>query len=662
MTISRSFALYVVMLGLVLMGSASAWSQTDFHIKVYATDETGWTDSVYLGKYAAATDAVGDSLSPVLNETELPPLPPDGANQAPDLRVISPSGDTSYGQGVRVDLRNLVSDGQKNTYRLKFRRTDPAPPLTGITLSWDAGLDAVSGGGFYLTDGFGGVLWGPINMAEQTSFTFGGWSGLPGGFCDIVIGDGSMHRTFTSSEIALGLDSKGKKGKFEKAKPISVDFEFTLTATGGETSLFLAFDKIVNGTVSFSSDPDGHLPQAITALKAYTVALSPALQAGVVVHVAGNGIKGKAMKGKTGFAPANTKAVTAFVVNVYEYLRLPAPNVNNIGNEVYLNPGNLSIGIGTGVGLPAKIGQNAKLKDIIHHISLPKWKDVSKTLYKFKNVDILMGDPLAPAFCLDTINSKENIKMLKSIGPDKMRRVKDVGTPGNRLIAELIALKFNMGISEFEHTPATGFRDLVYKGTAGPTNYFQGRSVDNIADHADYALACYDGPAPDTSGLPVGWTATDMADFLTTLNAEFSGDFDTVSWSGIKTVATGIKPVVLSTIFTNSGPSNAPVSTPVDYSSLYNVPSTFALSQNYPNPFNPTTTIEFSIPEDAAVTLRVFNMLGQVVATLADHEEFGSGENSIDFDATKLSSGVYFYRIDVNDGQFKDIHKMVLMK
>jgi hypothetical protein len=179
-----------------------------------------------------------------------------------------------------------------------------------------------------------------------------------------------------------------------------------------------------------------------------------------------------------------------------------------------------------------------------------------------------------------------------------------------------------------------------------------------IADHGDWALAC---AGDTTQGLPAGWTYGDMADFLATLNAEFSGDWDTVSWSGIKTVATGIKPLLLSTIFTSGGPSNAPVA-PVDYSSLYDVPETFSLSQNYPNPFNPTTTIEFSIPEDAVVTLKVYNMLGQVVATLADREEFSSGENWVELDAANLASGVYFYRIVVNDGQFQDLRKMVLLK
>jgi hypothetical protein len=232
-----------------------------------------------------------------------------------------------------------------------------------------------------------------------------------------------------------------------------------------------------------------------------------------------------------------------------------------------------------------------------------------------------------------------------------MTRVKDSGIKGNRLVAEMIALKFNMAASQYGNTPAGGFRDLVY---TGPYTAFDGQTVDAIADSGDRAVACY-------GGLPTGWSYSDMASFLETLNEEFSGDWDTVSWSGIKTIATGIKPVVLSDIFTSAGPSMAPVN-PVDYSSLYEVPSTFSLSQNYPNPFNPTTTIEFSIPEDAVVTLRVYNLLGQVVATLADHEEFSSGENWVELDASSLASGVYFYRIDVNDGQFKDLQKMVLMK
>jgi hypothetical protein len=318
---------------------------------------------------------------------------------------------------------------------------------------------------------------------------------------------------------------------------------------------------------------------------------------------------------------------------------------------VYQNPGNISIGMGQGVGLPSQIGIDGKGKPIIHYISYPKYSDVTKTLYKFKNVAILQN---SFAKCLDTINSKPNIKALKSIGPDKTIYHKGDTQMGNKLIGELTALKFNMAISEFGNTPSTGFRNLVYSGA--DTNYlaFVGKTVDVIADSADKALACY-------GGLPLGWSYDDMADFLATLNAEFSGPFDTASWSGVKTVASGIKAVAMSGIFTASGANLAPAA-PADYSSAYQVPETFSLSQNYPNPFNPTTTIEFSIPTDAMVTLKVYDMLGREVATLADREEFSAGQNWVELDGAKLSTGVYYYRIVVNDGQFQDVRKMVLMK
>jgi hypothetical protein len=93
----------------------------------------------------------------------------------------------------------------------------------------------------------------------------------------------------------------------------------------------------------------------------------------------------------------------------------------------------------------------------------------------------------------------------------------------------------------------------------------------------------------------------------------------------------------------------------------------FQLDNNYPNPFNPTTTIKFNLPEDALVTARVFNTLGQEVATLADRQQLNAGINELEFDGTKLTSGVYFYRIVVeNFGRnkilFSSVKKMVLIK
>jgi hypothetical protein len=90
-----------------------------------------------------------------------------------------------------------------------------------------------------------------------------------------------------------------------------------------------------------------------------------------------------------------------------------------------------------------------------------------------------------------------------------------------------------------------------------------------------------------------------------------------------------------------------------------NVPKQFSLGQNYPNPFNPTTTISFNISERATVKLGVYNMLGEEVAMLVNGER-EAGEYQASFDASIVSSGVYFYRITA--GQFSDVKQMVLMR
>lgn len=88
-------------------------------------------------------------------------------------------------------------------------------------------------------------------------------------------------------------------------------------------------------------------------------------------------------------------------------------------------------------------------------------------------------------------------------------------------------------------------------------------------------------------------------------------------------------------------------------------PVNYSLSQNYPNPFNPTTKINFNLAKNGFVTLKVYNILGKEVAKLVSGN-YNAGSYSIDFNANKLSSGAYFYSIEVNG--FKDIKKMMLVK
>lgn len=90
------------------------------------------------------------------------------------------------------------------------------------------------------------------------------------------------------------------------------------------------------------------------------------------------------------------------------------------------------------------------------------------------------------------------------------------------------------------------------------------------------------------------------------------------------------------------------------------VPTEYALDQNYPNPFNPSTTISFRLPETADVTLEVFNLHGQVVGTIMQNATKNAGFHTVTFDASKLSSGVYIYRIVA--GSFTASQKMVLVK
>ncbi|HZW38483.1 MAG TPA: T9SS type A sorting domain-containing protein [Ignavibacteriaceae bacterium] len=92
---------------------------------------------------------------------------------------------------------------------------------------------------------------------------------------------------------------------------------------------------------------------------------------------------------------------------------------------------------------------------------------------------------------------------------------------------------------------------------------------------------------------------------------------------------------------------------------LGTVANTYQLAQNYPNPFNPSTKITFSIPEAGLVTLKVYNALGQEVATLVN-EELGANSYEYNFNASKLSSGLYFYTI--SSGSFTATKKMMLIK
>ena len=228
----------------------------------------------------------------------------------------------------------------------------------------------------------------------------------------------------------------------------------------------------------------------------------------------------------------------------------------------------------------------------------------------------------------------------------------------NHLLGEVHALKLavvanDSGITEPDTGTALG--DLVYNDPAHPSDPANGMTIRGFLHIVDSALT-YCGH----------FTATDYFAFdssVSRINKDFDGPY----------VAVSFKPLVLAGMNTlppylHPNPSAAPgPARRMIASVLDEEPSAYALSQNYPNPFNPSTTIEFTLPRASIVTLKVYNLLGQEVATVFDRTQLDQGEKTVAFDASSLASGVYFYRIiaqnlDGGPQVFQSVKRMVLIK
>jgi uncharacterized delta-60 repeat protein len=143
----------------------------------------------------------------------------------------------------------------------------------------------------------------------------------------------------------------------------------------------------------------------------------------------------------------------------------------------------------------------------------------------------------------------------------------------------------------------------------------------------------YNGPA---SGIDAALSICidSYGNALVTGNSQGSGsssDYATIRYS----VTTGIEPV------------------------SQEIPSEFRLYENYPNPFNPSTSIKFDVPKNAFTNLGIFDVTGRIVKTLIN-EDLKAGRYLYNFNASGLSSGVYFYKI--HSGEFNDAGKMMLVK
>lgn len=172
----------------------------------------------------------------------------------------------------------------------------------------------------------------------------------------------------------------------------------------------------------------------------------------------------------------------------------------------------------------------------------------------------------------------------------------------------------------------------------------------------------------NTSAAPVSAANVDI--FLST---DGGNTFPTTLATGVPNVGTAIvtlpniqnsscriKVKASNNIFFDISNTNFTITNVVGIGNSSSTPLTFSLDQNYPNPFNPSTMINFTIPKMSPVTLKVYDMRGNLVGELLSGQVKTEGNYSVEFDGSALSSGMYFYKIEA--GQYSETRKMILMK
>ena len=217
-----------------------------------------------------------------------------------------------------------------------------------------------------------------------------------------------------------------------------------------------------------------------------------------------------------------------------------------------------------------------------------------------------------------------------------------------------------------------GRRDLkqtIKFGGAGwstPANWSSFASTDNVN------VALYSRRSNNNDVFQAVFTRTGLNNGLP--RAIRYREFSLGSWNSSIEVSTGsptglqsaavVEMNTTSAAFAYTGPNSTNVyfnneDWTVDVNEEEGSPENYSLVQNYPNPFNPNTTIKFKIPENSFVSIKVYNVLGKEVATLVN-EDMNKGTYEVDFNASSLSSGVYFYKLETSN--FVQTNKMVLMK
>ncbi|MDI6767435.1 MAG: T9SS type A sorting domain-containing protein [Bacteroidota bacterium] len=629
----------VLVMGLCLLFMAVAWAQTTQSLQINATDGI-YSDYIIIGIHPDATMHIDSTDPPGIGEYELPPPTPGF-----DVRCVSFDPWDELGLGAKKNYHKMVFPSQTDQYMIRFTNDEGA---SAVTFSWQAGLGSLYGGYWKLFEADG--VTELCDMTIQTSYQYHTPDNLPQ-YIILKKGDAKGFATATVDSIAASADEKGKSGKAvnpkRKAWGSQGCYTFTNTTGGDVNDLYIEFSaaviptKLSFGPFTIAENLDAGKNKKWT-FKGATIG------DGNSVTVCAWGTAGKELVAKKWYWTLNGTIVgTAQPAKIPDVgtgkLRLPMPNWLNVLEELYTAKYAAKGQIGIVAGVTYSVGKHpTSLKDMYKYIYNPKAKDAYKTLY-----DKLLKHTTTPTPpCLDK-DAKGNhvVKPFKTYPPSKYQ---------NKVAAELLTLGFNIEMSDAGHT-STGFGDLRFKKRPSDPTWVDGLPICSLRAIGNRFISCAPLPADPAA------TAADLTMLLQRANSSFNGVRDTQTFAP-KTVLKPVKLLVdITDLYRPTLSSPEPTVGP-DFVYINNTPVTFELRQNYPNPFNPTTTIEFDLSEDAFVSLKIYNMLGQEVETIADRQEFYEGVNEIEFDASHLASGIYYYRLVVNDGQFQQVKKMILLR
>jgi hypothetical protein len=443
---------------------------------------------------------------------------------------------------------------------------------------------------------------------------------------DVYAGDSIYFRSFTPEQLA-----DAPKAIKRKVYGTTWTFKFTNTTSQAVDGLYFESGQEV---LAFTNTSPFATANKTSADKKKWLLNGGSVEPGSEIVISGRGNKQGMKITKWYWKLGNSRVGSqnkSLLPKEMELL-LPMPNISNVGGELFKDRGFLG---GFKIGIPQVPGASQ-----FAWVKLSNWQDVQKTLKD--NSGYHIGNPTG----FVRFTNKQLISGLQKCLPPKKFN--------NRLFAEVVALKFNIVASKLDRTPG-GFGELIFD--EGGTNPLNGLTLELIANKADSALT-YWSTTP-FSLYPI------LDNAIHKINSAFKGPIDTVSF-GRYTSLTGVK--LLSQVsflaLKNKISQNNNLHPNTDN---YEKPDEVSLAQNYPNPFNPVTKIEFQLPMDAIVTIRVYDILGREIVKLAENQEFYLGTNVLEFNGSRLPAGVYFYSIivhdiDTNELLFQTTRRMILNK